>query len=316
MSASAEVTAQAKRKARSARSKSLRAFFRNPKARIGFVIFAIFMLMAIFAPLIAPYSPTATLFSPLSAPSWRHWLGTTGTGQDVLSQFIWGARTSLTVGVGAGALSTLIAVLMGMLPAYKGGWVDRTFDTITNIFLIIPGLPLIIVITSYIHNSGPYVIILVIGFTGWAGGARVFRSQALTYVARDFVVAAKLAGASDLWILFKEILPNMLSLIVSSLMFGTLGGILAEAGLEFLGLGNVSVVSWGTMLYWSDAGGALLMGAWWWLVPGGLGIALFGMSLALMNFGIDQVTNPRLRDASPVKQKKKKVAVKGEVVHG
>lgn len=314
MKESATVSAAVKSKSKSSRMKNFQAFLQNPKARIGFIIFSIFAIMAIFAPIVAPYNPNATLFSPLSPPSWRHWLGTTGTGQDVLSQFIWGARTSLMVGVGAGTLSTFIAVLVGMLPAYKGGWVDRLFDTVTNIFLIIPGLPLIIVISSYIHNSGPFVIILVIGCTGWAGGARVFRSQALTYVARDFVVAAKLAGASDLWILFREIMPNMLSLIVSSLMFGTLGGILAEAGLEFLGLGNVSVVSWGTMLYWSDAGGALLLGAWWWLVPGGLGIALFGMSLALMNFGIDQVTNPRLRDSRPVKQKN--AAVKGEVVHG
>ena len=287
-------------------------FLNNPKAKVGVILFLLFVLMAVFAPWIAPYNPEATIFQPLAPPSWQHWLGTTGSGQDVLSQFIWGARTSLTIGIGSGVLSTLIAILVGMFPSYKGGWIDRIFDTIVNIFLIIPGLPLMIVITSYLHSSGPFVIIAVIGGTGWAGGARIFRSQALTFVSRDFVVAAKMSGASDLWILFFEILPNMLSLIISSLMFGTLGGILAEAGLEFLGLGNVNAVSWGTMLYWSDAGGALLMGAWWWLVPGGVGIALFGMSLALMNFGIDQVTNPRLRDS---RRTKKSTKLRSEVHH-
>lgn len=302
----------------SVRFKTFMLFLRNPKARTGLILFSLFILMAVFAPWIAPYDPQATIFAPLEPPTWQHWLGTTGTGQDVLSQFIWGARTSLSVGIGAGVLSTFLAVLIGMLPGYKGGWVDRVFDTITNIFLVIPGLPLIIVITSYIHSAGPLVIIAVIGGTGWAGGARIFRSQALTYVSRDFVVAAKLAGASDLWILFREILPNMLSLIISSLMFGTIGGILAEAGLEFLGLGNVSVISWGTMMYWSDAGGSLLMGAWWWLVPGGLGIAIFGMSLALMNFGIDQVTNPRLRDTAPPEKTsgRKSRKVRSDVIHG
>ncbi|WP_235587057.1 ABC transporter permease [Ferroacidibacillus organovorans] len=201
----------------------------------------------------------------------------------------------MSIGLLAGFISTVLSVLIGMYPGYRGGWLDRIFDTLTNVFLVIPGLPLIIVISSYVHSTGPWVIVFVIGLTGWAGGARVLRSQTLTYRNRDFISAAKLGGASELRILVWEIIPNMLSLIISNFMFGTLGAILAEAGLEFLGLGNVSVVSWGTMLYWSDSGGALLMGAWWWLLPEGLAIALFGMSLALMNFGIDQLTNPRLR---------------------
>lgn len=275
--------------------RGFRNFLKDTRAKIGITIFIFFVLIAILAPVLTPYNPNDNNFAPLMPPSAKHWLGTTGNGQDVFSQFVWGARTSLSIGLLAGFISTVLSVLIGMYPGYRGGWLDRIFDTLTNVFLVIPGLPLIIVISSYVHSTGPWVIVFVIGLTGWAGGARVLRSQTLTYRNRDFISAAKLGGASELRILVWEIIPNMLSLIISNFMFGTLGAILAEAGLEFLGLGNVSVVSWGTMLYWSDSGGALLMGAWWWLLPEGLAIALFGMSLALMNFGIDQLTNPRLR---------------------
>ena len=286
------------------RFQSLKAFLSNGKARVGLVIFVFFLLTAIFAPVVSPYDPNDTNFAQLAAPSARHWLGTTGNGQDVLSQLIWGARTSLTVGILAGVLSTAVAVLIGMYPGYRGGWIDNVLDTVTNIFMVIPSMPLIIVIASYIHSSGPYELVFVIGLTGWAGGARVLRSQALTYRNRDFVVAAKLSGASELGILFGEILPNMLSLIIHVLMGGIIGGIMSEAFLEFLGLGNSSVISWGTMMYWADTGGAMLMGAWWWLLPGGLAIAVVGMSMALMNYGIDQVTNPRLNTASKKKTRK------------
>ncbi len=282
---------------------AIRNFLKDTRAKIGIIIFTFFSLIAILAPVLTPYNPNDNNFVPLTPPSLQHWLGTTGNGQDVFSQFVWGARTSLSIGLLAGLISTVLSVLIGMYPGYRGGWMDRIFDTITNVFLVIPSLPLIIVISSYVHSAGPWVIVFVIGLTGWAGGARVLRAQTLTYRNRDFISAAKLGGSSELRILVWEIVPNMLSLIISNFMFGTLGAILAEAGLEFLGLGNVSVVSWGTMLYWSDSGGALLMGAWWWLLPEGLAIALFGMSLALMNFGIDQLTNPRLRSDSLNKKK-------------
>ena len=304
------MTAVEKRK----KFQGLKAFLSNGKARVGLIIFLFFVLMAIFAPVLAPYNPSDTNFAQLAAPSWRHWLGTTGNGEDVLSQFIWGSRTSLTVGMLAGLLTTTVAVLIGMYPGYRGGWIDNVLDTITSIFMVIPSMPLIIVIASYIHSSGPYVIVFVIGFTGWAGGARTLRSQTLTYRNRDFITAAKLSGASELGILLGEILPNMLSLIIHVLMGGIIGGIMSEAFLEFLGLGNSSVISWGTMMYWADAGGAMLMGAWWWLLPGGLAIAVVGMSMALMNYGIDQVTNPRLNTTPKEKVRKSSKSGGVEVV--
>ncbi len=304
------MTAVEKRK----KFQGLKAFLSNGKARVGLIIFIFFVLMAIFAPVVSPYNPSDTNFAQLAAPSWRHWLGTTGNGEDVLSQLIWGSRTSLTVGMLAGVLTTVVAVLIGMYPGYRGGWIDNVLDTITSIFMVIPSMPLIIVIASYIHSSGPYVIVFVIGFTGWAGGARTLRSQTLTYRNRDFIIAAKLSGASELGILLGEILPNMLSLIIHVLMGGIIGGIMSEAFLEFLGLGNSSVISWGTMMYWADAGGAMLMGAWWWLLPGGLAIAVVGMSMALMNYGIDQVTNPRLNTTPKEKVRKSSKSGGVEVV--
>jgi peptide/nickel transport system permease protein len=282
---------------RATRSTLLQSFFRNKRSAAGFVIFAIFALTAILAPWLAPYNPAATQFLPLQPPSWHHLLGTTASGQDVFSQLVVGSRVSLGIGIGAGVLATLLAVLMGMVPAYLGGRTDAIFSTITNVMLVIPGLPLLIVITAYIHQAGTWSMIFVLGLTGWAWGARVLRSQMLTYVRRDFVVAAKLAGASHWYIVLHEILPNMLSLVVANLMFGTLGALLASASLQFLGLGNPDAISWGTMLFWAENGEALLNGAWWWIVAPGAAVALVGASMALMNFGVDELSNPRLRQA-------------------
>ncbi len=268
---------------------------RDKRPLVGVGILLLFVLMAALAPVLTHYSPTATNFTPLAAPSARHWLGTTASGQDIWSQFLYGGRVSLGVGFAAGLIATLLAVVLGMLPAYVGGWVDTAMATLTNIMLVIPGLPLLIVITAYVHQTGPATIALVIGLTGWAWGARILRAQTLTLSRRDFIVAARLAGDNRWRVLIAEILPNMLSLVIANLVFAAIGAILAEASLEFLGLGNPDTVTWGTMLYWADAGEALLNGAWWWIVPPGLAIALVGLSLSLVNFGIDQVSNPRLR---------------------
>ncbi len=280
-----------------------RAFFSDPKAIAGLTIFVLLALLGLLAPVVAPYNPNAGIFTPLQPPSYHHWLGTTSTGQDVLSQFVWGTRNSMAIGLAASLMSTALAVVIGMYPAYRGGWLDDVMTSFTNMFLVIPGLPLMIVVAAYVRATGPVVITLVIALTSWAARARVLRAQTMTLATRDFVVAARLSGASHWKILSGEILPNMLSLFVASMMYGTLGAVLAEAGLEFLGLGNVNSVTWGTMLYWANSQGALLNGAWWWFVPGGVGIALLGTSLALMNFAMDMVSNPRLQGQRKAKKR-------------
>lgn len=274
----------------------IRVLWDNPRARWGLVILAAMVAVAILAPVLAPYSPTSNNFPPSEPPSAAHLLGTTLQGQDVLSQLIWGSRNSLGVGFSVGILATILSLLVGVLPSLSVRWVNATMATVTNVVLILPGLPLLIVLAAYLHSSGPFTIAAVIGFTGWAWGARTLRSQVMTLRNRDFVIAARLAGASQWRLLTREILPNMLSLVVANFMFATLFGILSEAGLQFLGLGNVNAVSWGSIIYWAENGSALLLGMWWWFIPPGAAIAIVGIALALVNSGIDQVSNPRLRN--------------------
>lgn len=279
---------------------------KQPKSAVGLGLFVVFILIALLAPVLAPYDPQSTEFSASVAPSAAHLLGTTSQGQDVLSQFLYGARTTLIVGIGAGLLSTAIALLVGMTAGYRRGWIDSILNTVANIFLVLPGLALLIVITSMVRDSSPLVNGLIIALTGWAWGARVFRAQTMSLAHRDFVVAARLSGASALRIMVVEIAPNMVSIVAANVMYASLGAILAESGLAFLGLENVQQISWGTMLYWASQGSATLTGQWWWFVPPGLGIALVGLSLVLMNFAIDQITNPRLR----VQKKRRKTSGK------
>ncbi len=289
-------------------SGALSLFLKNPKALVGLIIFAIFLIMAVFAPLIAPYNPQSTNFPPMQGPSATNWFGTTSLGQDVFSQFVWGARTSMVVGIGAGVGGTLIAILIGVTAGYRRGVTDSILNAISNIFLVLPGLALLIIIESYVKNTTPYVNGLIIALTGWAWGARVFRSMAMTIASRDFIAAAQLSGASTLRIMFAEIVPNMTSVIVANLMYASLGAILAESGLAYLGFENIASSSWGVMLYWASTQGAMMGGAWWWFVPPGLAIALVGTSFALMNFAMDEVTNPRLRSAKRKKAVKKMLA--------
>ncbi|QSO50926.1 ABC transporter permease [Alicyclobacillus curvatus] len=269
-------------------------FLKNSRSLTGLIIFLIFVLVAIFAPWIAPDNPNATHFPMSLAPSAGHLFGTTNTGQDIFSQFIYGARTTIIVGFGAGMIATVLGLLIGISAGYRGGLIDSVLTFLMNLFLVLPGLALLIVIESYVKNSTPYINGLIIGLTGWAWGARVFRAQTMSLANRDFVVAAKMSGKSAMGIMFTEIAPNMMSIIAANVIYATLGAILAESGLAFLGFENVSSISWGTMLYWASQNGALLTGAWWWFIPPGIGIGLVGLSLVLMNFAIDSITNPRL----------------------
>jgi peptide/nickel transport system permease protein len=189
----------------------------------------------------------------------------------------------------------LLGLVVGVAAGFLGGVVDTVLNFLVNIFLVLPSLALLIVIESLVKNSTPLLNGVVIGLTGWAWGARVFRAQTMSIAGRDFITAARLSGASDLRIMVTEILPNLMSVLTSNIMYTCLGAILAESGLAFLGLENVQSVSWGTMLFWASQNGATLTGAWWWFVPPGLGIALVGLSLVLMNFAMDRMINPRLR---------------------
>jgi peptide/nickel transport system permease protein len=231
----------------------------------------------------------------LTPPSAEHLLGTTQTGQDVLAQLAYATRGSLTIGAIVGVLTLLLSGFFGVVGAYAGGWVDEMFSLFTNVMLVIPGLPLVIVISSYVPDKSLWLVALVLSITGWAGSARVLRGYTLSLRNRDYVLAARVAGEKRRRILAVEILPNLIPLLASQVVFAVIFAILGEAGLSYLGLGASGSFTWGTMLYYAQNGLALRLGAWWWFVPPGLLLALFGAALSLINFSIDEIINPKLR---------------------
>ena len=277
-------------------ARALSTLWSNGKARAGLIILGVIIAVAVFAPVLAPHSPTATSFTPYSGPTSVNWLGTTGNGQDVFSQLIYGARVSLLVGLGAGALATVVAVTLGLLTGYRPGVVDGVIGFITNLALVIPALPLMIILAAYLQGRSVWTIVLVVAFTSWATGARVIRSQTATLRTREFVTAAAFAGERTLRVAFREILPNMTSLVAASFFAAATAAVLAEASLEFLGLGNPTTVSWGTVLYAAQQQNALLTGQWLMVLTPGLAIVLLMVSLTLINFGVDALSNPRLRE--------------------
>lgn len=272
----------------------IRWLLSNGKAVAGLIILALFAAIALLAPVLAPGDPTLIQGLGAQPPSAEHLLGTTAKGQDVLALNLWGARSSLFVGFVVGILATLVGLIVGLASAYLGRAVDNLLSLVTNVFLLLPGLPLLVILAAFLPQ-GLGTVILVLVITGWAGSARVLRSQALSIRGKDFVAAAQVTGEGSLRIMFREMLPNMASIVMSTLLACIIFGIGAQAGLEFLGLGDISTVSWGTNLYWATNDGALLTGAWWVFVPPGVSIALVAFALALVNYGVDETTNPRLR---------------------
>jgi peptide/nickel transport system permease protein len=276
--------------------RALRTLWSNGKARTGLIILGVIICVAVFAPVLAPHSPTATTFTPYRGPNSVNWLGTTGNGQDVFSQLIYGARVSLIVGLCAGALATLVAVTFGLIAGYRPGPVDEVLSFVTNLVLVIPALPLMIILAAYLQGRSVWTIVLVVAFTSWATGARVIRSQTSTLRTREFVTSAVFSGERLFRVAFREILPNMTSLVAASFFAAATAAVLAEASLEFLGLGNPATVSWGTILYAAQQQNALLTGQWLMVLAPGLAIVLLMVSFTLINFGVDALSNPRLRE--------------------
>jgi peptide/nickel transport system permease protein len=270
----------------------------NRKARLGLVVLGLIMLVALFAPLLAPDSPTSTAFTPYLGPTLGHLFGTTGQGQDVFSQMLYGTRVSLLVGLAAGIIATFVAMTVGLVAGYLPGAVDGTLSFVTNLALVIPALPLMIMLAAYVPSRSVWTIVLVVALTGWATGARVIRSQTSTLRSRDFVTAAVFSGERLSRIVFREILPNMTSLVAASFFGAATSAVMAEASLEFLGLGNPNTISWGTILYSAQTNNALLTGQWVMILAPGLAIAALAVSFTLVNFGVDALSNPRLRERS------------------
>ncbi|GAA0526523.1 hypothetical protein GCM10010172_03820 [Paractinoplanes ferrugineus] len=273
-----------------------RQLLSSRKALSGLCLLAVFALLALLAPVLAPGDPSLINSSGSQGPSGAHWLGSTTKGQDVLALTLWGARSSMLVGFTVGIVATGVALFVGLAAAYFGRLMDDALTLVTNIFLLLPGLPLLVILAAFLP-PGTATVVLVLVITGWAGSARVLRAQARSIRGKDFVAAAAVTGERPLGIMFREILPNMASVVMTTLLGCVVFGITSQAALEFLGLGDTSVVSWGTNLYWASSDGALMTGAWWIFVPSGLCIALVAFALALVNYAVDEITNPRLRSA-------------------
>jgi peptide/nickel transport system permease protein len=271
-----------------------------------------FLFIAVFGPTLAPQNPSASASTTGSLPlppSAAHWLGTTVQQQDVFSQLLAGGRSTVLVAFVAGLLATALSVLIGVTAGFAAGRTDDLLSMLANFFLVMPALPLLIVVFGFLPSSGgsdDTLIGAIIAITGWAWGARVLRAQTLSLRNRDYVESARLIGERGWRIISFEIMPNLIPIIASSFLFTVLYGVGTYTALAFLGLVNPNHWSWGAMFFYAQVSNAEVSGYWWWYIPPGLAVALLGTSLALLNFGIDEFINPRLRVAGLSRRQAKK----------
>lgn len=271
-----------------------RAILQERKATVGALILVGLGIVAMFPGRIANDSPSAAIYAQEAGPSLHHLLGTTLLGQDVFSQLVWGTRLTYIITMVVAVIATAISMIIGVTSAYMGGMVDRSLSLLIDVFLIIPTLPLLIVLAAYMP-SGAISMIIVLCLTCWAFQARQLRSQGVSLRAQDFLVAARVRGERTSYIIMFEIVPTMISLVAASFLGVAVYVVGFSAGLQFLGLGNSSELTWGTMLYYAQQNGALSSGNVWWILAPGGAVALLGAGFALLNYAFDEIGNPALR---------------------
>lgn len=283
-----------------------KAFFNgNPPAIIGSFLLLIIILGALFAPVLSTHNPDKRVARPHVAPSSKYLLGSTRNGRDVYSQVLQGARKTLSVALFAGLIATVISVAVGVTSGYFGGKIDEWMNFITNVWLVFPQLPLLIVLAAFLGQVGSLVIAVLLGVTSWPWGARVIRSQTMAIRNKEFIISAEVMGESKLRIILVEILPNLISIVFGGFLGTVIYAMGAEAALGFLGLGDATEVSWGSMLYWAQVSSSLYTGAWWEMLVPAFALSITGGALALINMSIDQVSNPKLKTGPHMKLWKK-----------
>lgn len=286
----------------------LTILLQNGKAKAGFILLIAMVVFAVVGIFYTPYPPNAYLFARSLRPSAAHLLGTTVYGQDVFSQLLGGAAPTLMIGFSVGILGTLISVFVGVLSGFASKRVNEAINAVVNVFLVVPGVLLIMLFGSYFlgmhQNLGylPTIIILVV--TGWAFGARTFRSVTLSVGKRDFILSSILIGENRINIIFRQIIKSIMPVIVSNFFFTAMYGTMGLTFVEYLGVGNLQQVNWGTMLYWAINNEAYLVGEWWWILPPAIMISMLMFAFILLNFGMDQIANPSLRVFAKRKTKK------------
>jgi peptide/nickel transport system permease protein len=287
----------------------------NPKARLGAAMVGLVVIVAAIAPWISVAHPNDfNLLAARQAPSWNHLFGTTDQGSDIFSQVVIGARRSLLLGVAAAALATAVAATLGITAALVGGIVDDIINFLINVSLVIPPIPLLVVMSGYVQDHGMTTMIVVLALVLWAFEARILRAQALSLRNRDFVVAARASGEPTWRIVFGELVPNMISRIAAAFVLVFYIALLVDAGLEFLGLGDVSQTSWGVILYWAQTNSTVLQGEWWPFFFPGAALAFTVLGLVLLLAGIDEFTNPRLRAERKPRRRRLRMLVGGRLM--
>lgn len=270
---------------------------RNPKLMGGGGVLLVTLLFGLIVPQFFDYGPRDRGIGPTNlAPNGEFWLGTTSFGQDVFLQFAAGIRSTFLVATLAALVSAAIGMTSGFVAGYRGGKVDEILMMITNVFLVIPVLVVLIVVTAYVGVNNYYVQALIVGLFNWPWLARAVRAQTLTLRSRDYVDLARLTGVRTLAIIRKDIAPNMASYLVMAFILLFAGSVLAAASLDFLGLGPRDGMSLGLMLNQATQWSALHLGYWWWFIPPGAGITLITGAAYVANVGMDEVFNPKLRE--------------------
>ena len=277
------------------RFETLHFAFRNTKLVIGLSVVLAFLVLAIVGPWLTDGDPFAFGYPLSEPPSWDYWLGTTSAGQDVFAQFVYGLRSSFVVGALAATVAALLGMTIGFLGGYLGGVVDDLLGMLTNIVLVIPTLAVLIIVAAYLSVGSLKTEALLIGLTSWPWAARAIRAQTFSLASREFVSLARLSGRGTVRVIVNEIAPNMSSYLFLTyiLLFG--GSVLTAAMLDFLGLGPSRVMSLGLMMNTAVSNAALQLGLWWWFIPPGIAITAIVGGLYVMNVGLDEVFNPRLR---------------------
>ncbi|HSK24510.1 MAG TPA: ABC transporter permease [Egicoccus sp.] len=269
---------------------------RNPKVIGALIVVLGLLALGLIGPNLFEHGPTDYIAAPQQPPSGEFWFGTTMFGQDVFVQFVAGLRATFVVGVLGGGVAGIVGMTIGFVAGYRGGWVDELLSMLTNIVLVIPGFVVLIIINAYLGVRSVPMQALYIGLFSWPWVARAVRAQTFSLRSRDFVDLAKLSGLPTRTIIRREVAPNMYSYLFMTfvLLFG--GSILTAAALDFIGLGPTNAISLGLMMNQAMQWSALYLGMWWWFVPPGAGITAIVGALYIMNVGLDEVFNPKLRE--------------------
>lgn len=269
--------------------------WRNGKGKVGMIIYAVMIGIAVFGRILAPYSPTDVNFPAFQAPTLAHLFGTNYVGEDVFSEFLYGTGVSLTVGFVVALATMVIGTLAGISAGFLGKLTDDVIMRTVDVLLVIPGFPLLVILSAYLPPT-IWSTILILSILSWPFHARVIRSQTLTLKRRAFVLASRLSGLGSFRIIVRDLIPNMLPIIFINSIFVVVGAIVAQAGLAFFGLGNINSVNWGTMLYWFDTENGILFKAWWWLLPPGLGIMALGIGANLLSNAVSETNGTKRKD--------------------